>query len=97
MSLKTVNKDIACSPFPAHSVEPKKLASGFVMAAPRTNLVPLKVLADYAPFGLYVGDTVWVPLEFSNSVWGKRRLDIGQGEFILVPADQVHLVTDQGK
>ncbi len=93
MAYRTVNKDIACSRFPNHGVEAVKQASGFITTAPRTNLVPLSVLADYEPLGLKVGDQVLVPLEFANAPWGKRVLKVeGIGEFILVPADQAHLV-----
>ena len=91
--MRTVNKDIACSPFPTHAVEPQRNSSGLVLAPLRTNLVPLKVLADYEPLKLVAGDVVYVPLEFANSTWGKRKLTVpGVDEFILVPADQVHIV-----
>lgn len=93
MAYNTVNKDIACTPMSAHAVEAVKQASGMYIAAPRTNLVALTVLAGYEPLGLVVGDLVYVPQEFSQFPWGKRKLKVeGVGEFILVPADQVHLV-----
>lgn len=90
--VKTVGKDVACTPFTTRSIEPVKQASGFVTAAPRTNLVPLRVVADYDLLELTAGDLVYVPQEFCNTPWGKRVLKVeGVGEFILVPADQVHL------
>lgn len=93
MGYRTANKDIACTPFPNHTVEAKKTASGFLVSAPRTNLVPLTVLADYAPLGLHAGDIIYSPLEFSKSPWGARKLTVaGIEEFILVPAEQVYLI-----
>lgn len=93
--MRTVNKDVACTPFPAHAVEAQKLPSGLVLCAPRTNLAALTVMADYEPLKLHKGDVAYVPLEFANSVWGKRKLTVPQvGEFILVPADQIHLVVE---
>lgn len=92
-TFRTVGKDVACSPFKTHTVEPVKQASGFVMAAPRSNLIPLIVMAEYTTLGLMPGDTVFVPQEYCGTAWAKRKLYIpGIEDFILVPSEQVHLV-----
>ena len=93
MAIKTINKDVACSCFVTRSIEPQRHASGFVSAAPKTNLVALSVKADYSTLGLVTGDIVYVPQEYCNSAWGKRVLTVdGVGEFILVPAEHIFLV-----
>jgi hypothetical protein len=93
MGYRTANKDVACTPFPTHTVEPKKTASGFLVAVPRTNLVPLTVLAAYEPLGLRAGDTVYAPLEYSKAPWGAKRLTVeGIEEFILVPTEFIYLI-----
>lgn len=90
----TVGKEVACTLFPAHAVEPQRQASGFVTAAPRSNLIGLKVVYGYLPLNLVAGDTVYVPLEHANSPWGRRRLKLSETdvEFILVPVDQISVV-----
>lgn len=93
MVFRTVNKDIACSPFPTHAIEPAISKSGFITAAPRATMCALTVRAEYMPLDLQRGDVVFVPLEFANSVWGKRRISVlGLDEFILVPAEQVCVI-----
>jgi len=92
-AFRTVSKDVACSLLPLHAVEGQKLSSGLFIAAPKTNLVPLTVKADYLPLGLYTGDTVYVPLEEGQTSWGKRKLNVaGIGDFILVPGEKICLV-----
>jgi hypothetical protein len=94
---KTVNKEVACTPFVTRSIEPQRQASGFITAAPRTNLVALTVLAAHESLGLLPGSQVYVPQEFANSAWGKKVMKLdGVGEFILVPADQIYLTLPVG-
>jgi hypothetical protein len=90
MPIRTV-KDVACTPFAAHTVEAQTTASGFVHAQPRTNLSRLQALADHVGLNIKKGDYIFVPLDFANSPWGKRKLthaDIAP-DFILVPVDNV--------
>ena len=84
-------KDVACTPFPAHSVEAQTTSSGFVHAQPRTNLARLTAVADHPGLNIKKGDMVFVPLDYANAAWGKRKLssvDIAP-EFILVPVDNI--------
>lgn len=90
MPIRTT-KDVACSVFPTHTVEAQTTASGFVHAQPRTNLTRLQVLADHVGLLLKKGDYVFVPLEYANQNFAKRKLthvDIAP-EFILVPVEHI--------
>lgn len=89
MSMKTVNRLVACSPFPTRDTK-VQVRGGVAVIAQKQELTPLKVVfpCDYED-GFNAGVTVFVRGEACKHQYAGQVLVKDGVEFILVPFEQV--------
>ena len=91
-NIRVVNAKIACTPFPALSVE-KENRGGLIVPKQRNALTQLEVVFPsgdkiFCPQGTFV----WVRAEQFVLGWAKEIFDLEGVKFILVPEDQILMV-----
>jgi hypothetical protein len=86
---KTVNKFVACSPFPKMYVE-KVISSGMARVDKKVNLQELKVV--FSSESLISGQKVLVRGDTVTQHWAKEIFSLEGLEFILVPESAIMVV-----
>lgn len=89
-TIRTLNKKVACEPFPEMAVE-KETRGGMVVPKQRGALTKLRVVfGDDGDF--YCGSFIWVRSESFIQQWAKDVYELDGKRFILVPADAILLI-----
>lgn len=95
MKLKTVKGFIATEPFDEKEIKSgvKTMGSTFKVEtiSALTTLSKLKVLVDSEDWSLKAGDYIYVESKMGLTPWAKNRLQVGEIQFILVPAQSIIL------
>lgn len=88
--LTTMNKLVACSPFPKQHLE-KVVKGGFAMVDKKVQLQGLEVVMPSYDPPLPTGSRVYVRGDAAVQNWAKEVFSVDGVEFILVPASFVQL------
>lgn len=89
MSMRSVNKRLACTPFPTVDLK-TEVKGGLAILKQKEELTRLTVV--YAGDGYEPGDRVWVRGDCCKHQYAKEVYTLEEGKpFVLVPVDMVQL------
>jgi hypothetical protein len=89
-TVETVNKKIACTPFPTISTR-VEVKGGLPVIKQKEELTPLTVVFNYTDGGLafMAGDTVYVRGECCKHQWAREVFELEGKQFVLCPIEFV--------
>jgi len=94
----TVNKKVACTPYPSTDTK-SEARGGLPVIKQKRDLTALQVVYDYrdAEGDIYyaAGDTVWVLGETCKHTFAKEQFELEEGKpFVLIPVELMLVVKD---